>query len=368
MTVPCTMRAVVLEAPRKLSLREIPVPPIDSYGDLDMVLVKVAACGVCGSDFRYYAGENPWAQQTLGRRVDNPPNILLGHEFAGEVVAVASAKNERLLGKRVAPICSKPCGACPECRSGRTRLCPNTVHLGHGQGWGKRDFYPGAYAKYAPAWGAGCFEIPDDLSFGEAAMMDILAVAVHVARQGEIRPGFPVLMMGAGPAGNGIAQATRNLGASRVVITDLADIPLATAREQGIDVVVDVRGKGLAELAKELSAMAPEGYGSVFDSVGGTDSFGFGLSLVGKGGTLVSLAVHDREFPFNLIRLGGERRVTTSCNFETGDYPQALSWLTSGRFRVKKWLTEIRLEDVPRVFAEAGTAGRGAFKLVIRFR
>jgi L-iditol 2-dehydrogenase len=368
-TVPPSMKAAVLEAPRKMTYRDIPVWPIGSYGDPDMVLVKVAACGICGSDYRYYAGENPWAQHTLGRHVDNPPNIVLGHEFTGEVVAVLSDKNAPLLGKRVAPICSKVCGTCSECRSGRTQLCPNTVHLGHGQGWGKQDFYPGAYAEYVPAWAGGCFVIPDTLTFEETAMMDILAVCVHVAHRGDIQPGRPVLMMGAGPAGNGIAQVARNLGASRVVITDIADAALRVAREQGIDIVVDVRGKNSGRLADELSSLAPEGFGSVFDSIGAGDSFDLGLKLLGKSGTLVNMAVHDREMPVNFLRLGSERKITTSCNFATGDYPLALSWLESGRFRVRNWLTEIKLEDVPRTFAEVDghERERQAFKLVIKF-
>ena len=366
--IPSTMKAAVLEAPRKLILHDIPVWPIEAYGDPDLVLVKVAACGVCGSDFRYYAGENPWAMHTLGRHVDNPPNIVLGHEFAGEVVAVLDEKNVGLLGRRVAPVCSKVCGTCPECRSGLTQLCANTVHMGHGQGWGKRDYYPGAYAEYVPAWGSGCFAIPDTLSFGEAAMMDILAVCAHVAAQGDIRPGRPVLMMGAGPAGNGIAQAARNLGASRVVVTDISEIALGMARKGGIDAVVDARGKSPRDLASELRALAPEGFGTVFDSVGGAESFELGLELLGKRGTLVNMAVHDLDIPVNFVRLGSERRITTSSNFATGDYPLALSWLESGRFAVKDWLTEIKLEDIPRVFAENEAGGRRAFKLVIRFR
>lgn len=367
--IPRTMKAVVLEGPRKLTCREIPIWPVESYNDPDMILLRVAACGVCGSDFRYYAGENPWAQHTLGRHVDNPPNIVLGHEFSGEVAAVASERNRHLLGKRVAPICSKTCGTCSECASGRTQLCPNTVHLGHGQGWGKRDFFPGAYAEYVPAWASGSFIIPDNLSYEEAAMMDILAVCVHVAHQGEIQAGRPVLMMGAGPAGNGIAQAARHLGASRVVITDISDTALDMARKQGIDEVVDVRGKSGAQISNELTSYAPEGYGSVFDSIGTRESFDIGLSLLGKSGTLVNMAVHDQEMPVNFLRLGSERRITTSCNFATGDYPIALSWLETGRFAVKDWLNVVKLEDLPMVFAEVDSKSsqRQAFKMLVSF-
>lgn len=363
--IPSTMKAVVLESPRRLTLREIPAWPIEAYGDPDLVLVKVAACGVCGSDFRYYAGENPWAMHTLGHHIDNPPGIILGHEYAGEVVAVLDERNAGLLGRRVAPVCSKVCGRCPDCRAGQTQLCPNTVHMGHGQGWGKREFYPGAYAEYVPAWGSGCYAIPDDLTFGEAAMMDILAVCVHVAHQGRIQPGRPVLMLGAGPAGNGIAQAVRLLGAGRVVVTDIADTALTMARKAGFGPGVDARGKSGPILAAELRSFAPDGFGSVFDSVGGKDSFDLGLGLLGKRGTLVNMAVHDQAFPVNFMRLGSERRITTSSNFATGDYPIALSWLEGGRFQVKDWLTEVRMEEIPGLFAAADTSGRSAFKLVI---
>lgn len=365
--LPSKMKAIVLEAPRRLVGRDIPLWPIEAYSDPDMVLVKVEACGICGSDYRYYTGENPWAMHTLGRHVDNPPGIVLGHEYAGEVVAVLDPKNESLLGTRVAPVCSKVCGACPDCRAGRTQLCPNTIHMGHGQGWGKRDFYPGAYAEYVPAWGASCYAITDDLTYGEAAMMDILAVCVHVAHQGGIQPGRPILMMGAGPAGNGIAQAARNLGAGRVVVTDVADAALDTARRRGFDAVIDARGKSPQALAAELTALAPEGFGSVFDSVGGRASFELGLALLGRKGTLVNMAVHDLDFPVNFVRLGSERRITTSSNFATGDYPLALSWLAAGRFAVKDWLAGVRLDDVPAVFAEDNAVRRGAFKLVIEF-
>ncbi len=365
--IPSTMKAAVLEAPRRLVLREIPVWPIKSYGDPDLVLVKVAACGICGSDFRYYAGENPWALHTLGRTVENPPNIVLGHEFSGEVVAVLDEKNAGLLGRRVAPVCSKVCGKCPECLAGLTQLCPHTVHMGHGQGWGKRDLYPGAYAEYVPAWGSACSVIPEGVSFPEAAMMDILAVCVHVASQGDIQAGRPVLMMGAGPAGNGIAQAARILGASPVVVTDVARAALELARRRGFDAVVDARNKTSAALAEELWALAPDGFASVFDSVGGRESFELGLRLLAKRGTLVNMAVHDAEIPVNFLRLGSERRITTSSNFAPGDFERALDWLGSGRFVVADWLTEIRLEDVPRVFADAEAGKRQAFKSVINF-
>jgi threonine dehydrogenase-like Zn-dependent dehydrogenase len=365
--IPSTMSAVVLERSRTLTLKQIPTWPIESYGDSDIVLVKVAACGVCGSDFRYYEGENPWAQATLGRYIENPPNIVLGHEVAGEVVAVIGSRNAHLLGKRVAVLDWKSCGTCAPCRSEHSNICSHMIHLGHGQGWGEQPYYPGAYAQFVPAWGASCLEIPKNISYGEAAMMDILAVAVHVARRGNVKPGEPALVMGAGPAGNSIAQVVRHLGASPVVITDRAETPLELARKRQIDNVVDVRNKLSQEVAAEVLALAPDGYASVYDSIGTDESFKLGLEATSTSGTMVEMAVHDSNVNINFLKLGSERCVTTSCNFEPKDFPIAMKWLESGRFFVRDWITGIGLKDVPRRFEQAMSTGRGAFKLLIEF-
>lgn len=341
--------------------------PLADYGDPDLVLIQVAACGVCGSDFRYYAGENPWAQHTLGRFVPNPPNIVLGHEYAGIVVAVLSDQNAHLLGKRVAPVCSKVCGACVDCRAGRTRLCPNTVHLGHGQGWGEREFYPGAYGAYVPSWGSSCYPLADTTRFEEAAMMDILAVCVHVAEVGGIQPGRPVLCIGAGPAGNGVAQAALALGADRAVLIDRSPVALDIARHQGIGEAVDSSSLSVGALVDRLRSAAPDGFGTVFDTVGSAETLDLGLAVLGKAGTLVNLAVHDGEIPLNFMRLGAERRIVTSCNFEVGDYAKALAWLEAGRFRVSEWLEPVRLDDLPERFASVveHPDQKAVFKMVL---
>ena len=365
-TLPKRMEAVVLEKPGRLTVQEIPLWPLESYGDDDLVLVEVEACGVCGSDLRYFQGENPWAQHTLGRHVDNPPNIVLGHEFTGTVVAVLHERNRPLLGKRVAPLCSKTCGTCRYCTSERENLCPRTVHLGHGQGWGKQDFYPGAYAEYVPAWGRGCFEIPRSLSFEEASMMDILAVCTHVALQGRVRKGAAVLVLGAGPAGNGIAQVARVLGASPVVLVDRSEKAVEVAKGCGFEHVIRA-GDGDAVEREAVRVLGPEGAFSVFDAVGAEWSIRTGLHLLDKGGTLVNMAVHDAELRLNQTELGGERRLVTSCNFRLHEYPDALAWLTEGKIDVKPWLGRVKRTDLPAVFHTLLKKDKGErwFKVVV---
>lgn len=365
-TLPERMEAAVLEAPGRLVVKEIPLWPLDRYGDDDLVLVEVAACGVCGSDLRYFLGENPWAQHTLGRHVDNPPNIVLGHEFAGTVAAVLSERNAPLLGKRVAPLCSKPCGTCRFCTTERENLCPHTVHVGHGQGWGRQEYYPGAYAEYVPAWGKGCFEIPGRFSFEEASMMDILAVCTHVTMQGRVRKGAPVLVLGAGPAGNGIAQVARIQGADPIVLVDRVERAVDTARRCGFEHVI-LAGDGATAEREARRLLGGEGAFSVFDAVGSEWSIRAGLRLLDKGGTLVNMAVHDAELRLNQTDLGGERRLVTSCNFRREEYPRTLAWLGEGRIDVKPWLDRVERSDLPSVFETLLRPDKGGrwFKAVV---
>jgi threonine dehydrogenase-like Zn-dependent dehydrogenase len=92
------MKAVVLRQPRLLDWTGVPEPRLTGEHD---VLIRVEACEICGSDPRYWEGDNPWALHTLGRNVPNPPNIILGHEYAGVVAKVNSPAHAHLLGRRV---------------------------------------------------------------------------------------------------------------------------------------------------------------------------------------------------------------------------------------------------------------------------
>lgn len=370
--LPKTMRAVVLENPLHLKYTEIPVWPIETYNDPDLILIKVKACGVCGSDFRYYRGENPWAQHTVGKHVDNPPNIVLGHEYAGVVIAVLSEKNRKWLGTEVVPICSKVCGKCAMCVTNRAHLCENTIHMGHGQGWGEKPYYPGAYAEYAPAWAEGCYEIPPNVSFEEAAMMDVLAVSTHAFHRTDHQRELPILILGAGPIGNGIGQVARTCGVEekKIIIMENSEIAVRVAEKVGFQNVINSMQKDVAELFKEiLQITGNKRIISIFDSIGTDLSFDLGMKLLNKGGTYVNLAVHDQIMKnLNQMQLSSERIITTSSNFSISAYERAWKWLGDGKFTLDPWFTEISLKDAPKIFEEKNknkSENRNYFKLVI---
>lgn len=354
-----TMPAAVLRGPLDLELARIPEFDLAE----DQVMVEPATCGICGSDLRYYYGENPWALHTLGKSLKNPPNIVLGHELAGIVKDAANFPSLR--GKRVAVLSFKACGQCEMCRSGRENLCKNTMHLGHGAGWGTRSYYPGGMAEACPAWGKLCFELPDEMSFEEASLLDVVGVGVHAARVAGVGPGASAAVFGAGPIGNAIMQVAGAMGASKTFVIDTYDVALDIARKCGATLAIK------ASETNAVSAIREANHGNcsaVFDTVGTAETLRQCISLLAESGTLVNMAVHDTSVALNSLDLGSERTLRTSCNFLPEEYPLSLALVASGQVNVKPWITHrFRLREVKKAFQTAlNKEKNGAFKIMVK--
>ena len=338
---------------------EVPAPELKRE---EHVLISVKACGICGSDFRYWNGENPWALHTLGRHVDNPPNIILGHEYAGVVERVNSAKYEHLLGRRVGVQAYRVCGECEFCRSGRQNLCKGTIHMGHGQDWGAMEFYPGAYAEYCLGWGDLLYPFPEDVSFQDAAMGDIFCVAVHAAGRTKIPKGGTVLCIGGGPAGLSIAQVAKARGAGKVFVTETS--PLARRILAQFDIVViDPVNQPIRDvLAAHLGR--PE-VAAIYDSVGSNETLGEALPLLQASGTYVNLAVHATSLSFDAALLGSERTITTSSNASYDDLREAYELIFSGQVKAGPMITHrFPLTEYKQAFDLLLSTPKEAYKVV----
>lgn len=298
------------------------------------VLVRVHQCGICGSDVRYFHGENPWAKQTLGMVLPNPPNIILGHEFLGTVEAVHDSQDEYLIGKRVAVNTFITCGRCDFCRSGKENLCPETRHLGHGQGWGQMDYYPGGMAEFCPAFANQVYELPEHVTDEQATFLDPMIASLHAVDVGAPRPLDKVAILGAGPIGLLIAQFVKVFGAAQTFISDIADVNIAVARQTGVDVALNVGGNPIALEEAVRDATEGRGVNLVFNTIGTQESIESSLRMLRKGGALVLLATKDKDIRFPALLLSGERTLRTSSNAMYSDFPRALEMLATGRIDV----------------------------------
>lgn len=354
------MKAAVLKAPTSLVLENIPKPQASE----ELVVVKVKACGICGSDIRYYAGENPWALHTLGADLPNPPNIVLGHEWSGTVDDVKDERMSSWVGRRVAALAFRSCGVCDNCRRGNYHICRNTQHIGHGAGWGKMEYYPGGMAEYCQIWNTHICELPDSVSFDEATLLDPLSVAIHAITQADLPVGADVLILGSGAIGVSIAQASRAFGAYHVICTDVYDGILDLVRELGADAAVNTQKQ---EIESALSAMGLHGVDAVFDTVGTAETQQTALRLLKPGGTLVNLVVNRTGITYKLMDLAGEKRVISSANNRVEDFLLGIKLINSGIVNAKKMITHrFSLGDVQKGFDVMLNKERtGALKVVI---
>jgi len=354
------MKAIILRKPEHLELTDIPEPALT---DDKHVLVAVEACGICGSDLRYYKGENPWALHTLGVHKDNPPNMVMGHEFAGTVIKVNSKAYEYLLGQRVGVQSFRVCGECHFCKSGRENLCPNMFHVGHAQGWGEMDFYPGAYAEYTLGWADLCYPLSEYVSSAEAAMADILCTAVHIFNKTRFYPEASMLCIGGGPIGLATAQVALIQGVRQVFISDPSDVCRAVASQFDNIQVIDPREIEVAAFV--LDHNGGEKCAAVIDSVGSNETFNLGINLLEESGTYVNVALHETNVQFNAMHLASERSVIISSNSTNNDVREAYELLNASRINVKPWITHrFGLADYRKAFDLLLAPVKQAFKVV----
>lgn len=356
------MRAVVLTGPKKLTLMDVPLPALRADSE---ILVQVKVCGICGSDLRYYAGENPWALHTLGRHVDNPPNMILGHEFSGVVTAVNSSRFDHLLGTRVGVQAFRTCGECHLCTSGRENLCKNTVHIGHAQGWGDLPFFPGGYAEYCVAWAHLVHPMADHVAFEEEAMRDILGVAVHAVGRAALRQGATVLCIGGGPAGLCIAQVAKARGAGQVFVSDPSPLAREVVERSRGFVCIDPSRESAAEVMNRHTGTRYAA--AVFDSVGSEQTIREGLSLLEELGVYVDLAVHDVPLGLNAMDIGSERTMTVSANAYYRDEREAHTLIATHAVDVRSMITHrFPLEGYQEAFDLLLRDPKEAYKVVFQ--
>jgi len=343
--IPDYMKAAILEAPFKIKLKVIPTPK----PKIDEVLLKVAACGICGSDVRYFMGENPWSLHTLGIEEPIPMNTILGHEVSGIVVDVGSMDFKDMIGSRVGVIAFKSCGRCYYCSRGLHNLCGDMLHIGHDGRWKDVDYIPGGYAEYMSLWWDKAHPIPDNISFEEATQLDGLAVAVHAVGRAGVKPSDTVAIVGVGPIGLMILQVARVMGACKVIALDVRGKPLEVAKNLGADSTIDVSRMNIGDiLVKETRGI---GVDVIFDTVCSESTITHCLKSLARGGRLILVALNRLDLKLNLLDLSGERIVTSSSNNLYHEYTVAVNLLSSGRVQVKPFITHtFRLDEVEEAF------------------
>jgi len=315
------MQAVVLEKAASLNLREIEIA--EPLGPHD-VRIRIHTVGICGSDVHYYQ------HGAIGPFVVREP-MVLGHEAAGSIVEVGAAVTTLKVGDRV---CMEP--GVPDPNSRATRL--GLYNLDPAVRFWATPPVHGCLRPTVVHPAAFTFRLPDNVSFGEGAMVEPLAVGMHAANKARLKPGDVGVVLGAGPIGMVTALAALAGGCSRVFITDVQVPKLELAATLGSITPVNVLKQNLAEIVRA----ATDGWGAdvVFDAVGLPQSVAQAFEVVCPGGCVVLIGMPGAPVLFDVVAAQvKEVRIETIFRY-AHVYPRALALMGNRKIDVRPLITD----------------------------
>ncbi|GGA61750.1 galactitol-1-phosphate 5-dehydrogenase [Edaphobacter acidisoli] len=341
------MKALLLSEYKRLDVADVPAPVV---GPKD-VLVRVAACGICGSDVHGYDGSS-------GRRI---PPIVMGHEAAGVVAGVGAEVRGFRVGDRVTFDSTVFCGECEFCRRGEANLCNDRQVIGVSCGEYRRA---GAFAEFVTVPERVVYRLPDGLGFAEAAMLEAVSVALHAVRVSELKGGETALVIGAGMIGLLVLQAARAAGCSRVLIADVDETRLKLAKDLGADATLLASGEAL--VAEVMRLTSGRGVDVALEAVGRDETVTAAIECVRKGGTVTLVGNIAPKVTLPLQRVVTRQiRLQGSCA-SAGEYGEAMRLMSAGKIKVGPLITAVApLRDGPEWFARLYAREPNLMKVVL---
>lgn len=324
------MRAAVFQGGGKSLVIESIADPTPGPGQ---VVVRVARCGICGSDL-HMAESHSFSFQ---------PGDVPGHEFAGEVVALGSHTEGVKIGDRVAVMPFLSCGKCKACLADQPAGCVTRQMLGS---WGVR----GGYAEYVLADARWCVQLPKSLSFDDGALVEPLAVSLRAVQVSGIRAGDRVLVIGAGAIGIAAAYWARQSGAGRIAVSATSTRRESMARAVGADAFI------IPEPDRDLASQAGDALGGeadiVLDCAGVSGSLDMAVSAVRSGGLISAPGVCWSPDPFTpMMAMIKEVTIKFTFVYDLRQFETAIGALDRGHVEPRAMITDVvSLEDAPDAF------------------
>jgi len=342
------MKALLLTEYKQLEVTDVPEP---EFGD-DDVLVRVRACGICGSDIHGYDGSS-------GRRI---PPLVMGHEASGVVAKVGKNVRNFQEGDRVTFDSTVYCGKCYFCRRGEINLCDNRNVLGVSCGDYRRH---GAFAEFVTVPQHIVYKLPDNLPFEQAALIESVSIAFHAVRRTPVELGATAVVVGSGMIGLLCIQSLRAAGCGKIIAVDIDDYKLERAKEFGADEGLNPKN---VDIAAEVAARTNgRGADIAMEVVGATASLNTAISAVRKGGsvTLVGNLAPKVEMPMQAVVT---REITLiGCCSSQGEYPACIEMMSRGIINVQPLISVLApLEDGPSWFDRLYNHEPGVMKVVLQ--
>lgn len=317
------MRAAVVQGLHQPLIVETVADPVPGAGE---IVVKVGRCGICGSDL--HMTEDP----AYGVRAGD----VLGHEFAGEIVALGQDTEGVGMGDLVSVIPLAGCGNCESCSKGEPAWCSGFALQG------------GGYAEYAITRPSQCVVLPRSASLADGALVEPLAVALHGVHMSGLKQGDNVLILGAGPIGMAVAFWAKRKGAAQVTVQDVADFQRDRALALGADHFITCPEDPIGSAERAAGGKAD----IVFECVGIPGLIAQAVEQVRARGTILLLGLCTKPDTFiSFAMLSKEVRLITSAFFTRSEFEMALDALSAGASEPRSLITStIDLDSTPSVF------------------
>ena len=317
---------------------DYPMPEVGSQ----QVLLRVKACGVCGTDVHIHAGAQ-------GATKCEPP-VVLGHEFAGEVVAVGSAVTRIKVGDHVTVNPNISCEACDQCRRGNVHFCDTMTATGVN--------HDGGFAEYCVVLEKQAHVIPKDVSFEEAAMCEPVACCLHGIDLSQIKCGDTVMIIGGGTIGMIMLQLAQMSGAVRCVLLDVNENRYELAKKLGAELTLN---PAKDNVPAELKKHGFDDIRVVIECAGRPESVMNAIEYAGKAATVMifSLTEPDCAIPY-LPFAAFKKELTIKTSFvNPNTQGRAAQIITSGRLNLKDLISErIPLDEIGEAFKPGPRNGK----------
>lgn len=332
----------------KIEAGEAPMPQIKA----DEVLVKVQAVGVCGSDLHYYS------KGSIGNFVVEYP-FILGHEAAGQVVAVGGDVKDLKPGDRVCMEPGIPCMHCEECLTGHYNLCKDVRF------WATPP-YDGCLCEYVAHPAAFTFKIPDNMSYVEGALVEPLAIGLHAANMGGVKLGQTVAILGAGCIGLVTLLAAKAYGATQLIVGDVIDKRLSKAAEFGA-ITVNTANEDFSQRVMALTN--GRGADVVIDCAGFSATVQQSLKSARAAGMVIIVGLGADHLDGVDAGMMSTKELTVKSIFRYRNlYPTAINAIADGRIDVKRIVSHsFKFDDTPEAFATCLKDIRNVVKGVIEY-
>lgn len=300
------------------------------------LVFKVKACGICASDLH--------AVESFDML---EPGVVLGHEYAGEVIEVGAGVEGWQVGDRLIAVPGSPCGTCAACQEGKFVECEDFVM----QGFDLR--MSGAYAQFSSCVAELAIKVPDSLSDTEAATIEPLAVGLNAWKSAQVDDGSSVLILGAGIIGLAVAKWARFFGATTVGISEMVPARMDRARKAGVELVINAAE--CDDPVAEYERQSGEKPSVIFECIG-RPMIDKMIEMAPQGAHLVLVGTGMQPENFTVVSAAMKRlRMTFTLAYEPSDFGFVLQMLGAGRMTIDPLITgTVPLADLPQMFEMLG--------------